>query len=108
MVKREHPLEPVIHLVDEKGVGSRVLHMGRTASVATAKALSHLVTPPRGDDMARKMVAMFGNPKEHADYLTSPRWMGLPRRPPWSRTHSPTHPPTHPSPLITRIAATSL
>lgn len=73
MVKREHPLEPLVHLVDEKGVGARGTHMGRTASVATATALRALGTGKKGDETAQKMLAMFTNPKEHADYLTSPR-----------------------------------
>lgn len=73
VVKREHPLEPVIHLVDEKGVGDEGLSMGRTASVATVAALRCLGQGKKGDEMAQKMLVMFKNPKEHADYLTSPR-----------------------------------
>lgn len=64
----------MIHLVDEKGAGGRGLHMGRTASIATAAALRGLGPGRRGDEMAQKMLAMFTSPKEHADYLTSPRW----------------------------------
>lgn len=75
MVKREHPLEPVIHLVDDKGAGGRGVHMGRTASVATATALRGLGSGKRGDELAQKILAMFTNPKEHADYLTSPRYL---------------------------------
>ncbi|CAM9508427.1 unnamed protein product [Ectocarpus sp. 4 AP-2014] len=74
VVKREHPLEPLIHLVDDKGVGGRGSHMGRTASVATATALRGLGPSRKGDETAQKMLAMFTNPKEHADYLTSPRF----------------------------------
>lgn len=74
MVKREHPLEPLVHLVDEKGVGGRGSHMGRTASVATATALRGLGSGKKGDETAQRMLAMFTNPKEHADYLTSPRY----------------------------------
>ncbi len=74
MVKREHPLEPLVHLVDEKGVGGRGSHMGRTASVATATALRGLGSGKKGDETAQKILAMFTNPKEHADYLTSPRY----------------------------------
>lgn len=48
--------------------------MGRTASVATATALRALGTGRKGDETAQKMLAMFTNPKEHADYLTSPRY----------------------------------
>lgn len=73
VVKREHPLEPLIHLVDDKGVSGRGLHMGRTASVATATALRGLGPGKKGDETAQKMLAMFKSPKEHADYLTSPR-----------------------------------
>lgn len=75
MVKREHPLEPLVHLVDDKGVGARGSHMGRTASVATATALRALGTGKKGDETAQKMLAMFTNPKEHADYLTSSRYL---------------------------------
>lgn len=74
VVKREHPLEPLTHLVDDKGVGGRGSHMGRTASVATATALRGLGTSRKGDETAQKMLAMFTNPKEYADYLTSPRY----------------------------------
>lgn len=77
VVKREHPLEPLVHLVDEKGVGARGTHMGRTASVATATALRALGTGKKGDETAQKMLAMFTNPKEHADYLTSPRCLSV-------------------------------
>lgn len=78
VVKREHPLEPLIHLVDDKGVGGRGSHMGRTASVATATALRGLGPSKKGDETAQKMLAMFTNPKEHADYLTSPRYAHTP------------------------------
>lgn len=73
VVKRKHPLEPVIHLVDDKGAGGKGLSMGRTASVATAAALRGLGPSKKADEMAQKMLSMFRNPKEHADYLTSPR-----------------------------------
>ncbi|CAM9583356.1 unnamed protein product, partial [Laminaria digitata] len=74
VVKREHPLEPLIHLVDEKGVGGKGVHMGRKASVATATALRGLGSAKKGDDTAQKMLSMFKSPKEHADYLTSQRF----------------------------------
>lgn len=73
VVKREHPLEPLVHLVDEEGVSGRASHMSRKASVATATALRGMTPGKRGDEMAQKMLAMFTSPKEHADYLTSPR-----------------------------------
>ena len=76
VVKREHPLEPLMHLVDEKGVGGKGIHMGRKASVATATALRGLGSAKKGDDTAQKMLSMFKNPKEHADYLTSSRYVG--------------------------------
>lgn len=60
--------------MDEKGVGGKGLHMGRTASVATAKVLHNLGTSKKGNELAQRMLAMFTNPKEHADYLTSPRY----------------------------------
>lgn len=72
VAKREHPLDPVIHLIDDKGTGSKVVHMGRTASAATASALRSLTLGRKGDEVARKMVNVFTSPKEHADYLTSP------------------------------------
>ena len=74
VVKREHPLEPLIHLVDEKGVGGVGVHIGRKASVATATALRGLDSAKKGDATAQKMLSMFKNPKEHADYLTSHRF----------------------------------
>ena len=75
MVKREHPLEPVIHLVDDKGRGGKGVHMGRKASVATATALRSLVPRDKSNEVAQKLLSMFTSPKEHADYLTSPRYM---------------------------------
>ncbi|CAM9106884.1 unnamed protein product [Phaeothamnion confervicola] len=72
VVKRQHPLEPVIHLVDEKGTSGT--HMGRTASVATAAALRGMGPSKKKDELAQKMIAMFRNPKEHADFLTSARF----------------------------------
>ena len=69
IAKREHPLEPIIHLVDDKG--TRGSAMGRHASVATAQALRGLGPSKKKDELAQKMVRMFKNPKEHADYLTS-------------------------------------
>lgn len=63
----------MIHLVDEKGVGGKGVYMGRKASVATATALRGLGPAKKGDDTAQKMLSMFKNPKEHADYLTSQR-----------------------------------
>ncbi|CAM9309797.1 unnamed protein product [Chrysoparadoxa australica] len=72
VVKREHPLEPVIHLVDERG--TRGTHMGRSASMATATALQGLGPSKKKDELAQKMISMFRNPKEHADYLTSQRF----------------------------------
>ncbi|CAM9268465.1 unnamed protein product [Pylaiella littoralis] len=71
VAKREHPLEPVIHLVDEQGSGRPGGHMGRTASMATATALSSLQPRRKHDEMAQRVIRMFKTPKEHATYLTS-------------------------------------
>eukprot|EP00752_Nemacystus_decipiens_P018179 g16309.t1 len=71
VAKREHPLEPVIHLVDEQGSGRPGGHMGRTASMATATALSSLQPGRKHDEMAQRVIRMFKTPKEHATYLTS-------------------------------------
>ena len=72
-MKRNHPLEPVIHLIDGKGEGSQGVQIGRKASAATATALRCLDPAKKSNEMAQKMLAMFTNPKGHADYLTSPR-----------------------------------
>ncbi|CBN75573.1 conserved unknown protein [Ectocarpus siliculosus] len=71
VAKREHPLEPVIHLVDEQGSGRPGGHMGRTASMATATALSSLQPGRKHDEMAQRVIRMFKTPKDHATYLTS-------------------------------------
>lgn len=63
----------MMYLVDDKGVGGKGLHLGRRASVATAAALRGSGSAKRGDELAQTMLEMFKNPKEHADYLTSPR-----------------------------------
>lgn len=59
VAKREHPLEPVIHLVDEQGSGRPGGHMGRTASMATATALSSLQPRRKHDEMAQRVIRMF-------------------------------------------------
>lgn len=45
--------------------------MGRTASMATATALSSLQPGRKHDEMAQRVIRMFKTPKEHATYLTS-------------------------------------
>lgn len=59
VAKRDHPLEPVIHLVDEQGAGRPGGHMGRTASMATATALSSLSPGRKHDEMAQRVIRMF-------------------------------------------------
>lgn len=59
IAKREHPLEPVTHLVDEQGSGRPGGHMGRTASMATATALSSLSPTRKHDEMAQRVIRMF-------------------------------------------------
>lgn len=59
VAKREHPLEPVIHLVDEQGAGRTGAHMGRTASMATASALSNLQPGRKHDELAQRIIRMF-------------------------------------------------
>ncbi|CAM9837623.1 unnamed protein product [Scytosiphon promiscuus] len=73
VAKREHPLEPVIHLVDEQGSGRPGGHMGRTASMATATALSSLQPSRKHDEMAQRVIRieLTRTPKDHATYLTS-------------------------------------
>mmetsp|Transcript_5507 Transcript_5507/g.8315 ORF Transcript_5507/g.8315 Transcript_5507/m.8315 type:complete len:407 (+) Transcript_5507:380-1600(+) len=45
--------------------------MGRHASMATNIALRNLGPQKKRDDLASKMIRMFKEPKEHADYITS-------------------------------------
>lgn len=68
IVKREHPLEPVINEVGNDGT-TRTF-MGRHASMATANALRSFPLKEK-DKLAQKMIGLFKNPKAHAEYLTS-------------------------------------
>ncbi|CAM9183256.1 unnamed protein product, partial [Choristocarpus tenellus] len=67
--KRLHPLEPVIHLVDDKKTKTKMI--GRRVSVATASALQSLAPLQRCDSVSVKMIEMFKRPEVHANYLTS-------------------------------------
>eukprot|EP00953_Heterococcus_sp_UTEX-ZZ885_P017931 10027-Heterococcus_DN1.PRE.4 len=51
-LKRAHPLEPIIHMVDENG--TRAANMGRHASLATTTALNALPAVRKKDELAQK------------------------------------------------------
>eukprot|EP00611_Tribonema_gayanum_P002767 TRINITY_DN1209_c0_g1_i4.p1 TRINITY_DN1209_c0_g1~~TRINITY_DN1209_c0_g1_i4.p1 ORF type:complete len:193 (+),score=61.05 TRINITY_DN1209_c0_g1_i4:213-791(+) len=70
--KRAHPLEPVIHMIDD--MGTRAANMGRHASVATSAALNALPGPRKRDELAQKIISMFKHPEHYTDYLASERF----------------------------------
>ncbi|CAM9963654.1 unnamed protein product [Ascophyllum nodosum] len=67
--KRAHPLEPIIHLVDEGK--TKQYAIGRRVSMSTASALDGLGPMRRKDSMAAQMMVMFKKPNTHTAFLTS-------------------------------------
>jgi len=72
VAQRTHPLQPIIHVVEEGG-NTSVNRMGRHASVATSSALSKMPAH-RTDELTPRMISMFKSPLDYVDYLKSPRF----------------------------------
>jgi len=72
VARREHPMTPVIHVVEDGGatIQNRI---GRHASVSTSNVLSNIPTQ-RTDELCPRMINMFKAPLDFVDYLKSPRF----------------------------------
>jgi len=72
VVRREHPLQPVQHMISDKGSSSR-MRMGRSASITTSNILEAMPEQARTPTMAlcEKIISVFQAPADHTHYLQS-------------------------------------
>ncbi|CAM9679230.1 unnamed protein product [Chrysoparadoxa australica] len=74
IIKRLHPIEPVIHLVDGNGTKQAPSHLliPRFLSVSSHSHTYALPGPAKKrDELSQKMLRMFKSPEKYADYLCS-------------------------------------